>query len=81
MFVASVPDKIHGAGVLAYPNFMEDAAQKLGGDYFVLPSSIHEVILVRDNGQMSAEELQNMVKDVNASQVSPEEQLTDHAYE
>ena len=80
MFVASVPDKIHGAGVLAYPNFMEDAAQKLGGDYFVLPSSIHEVILVRDNGQMSAEELQNMVKDVNASQVSPEEQLTDHAY-
>ena len=80
MFVASVPDKIHGAGVLAYPNFMEDAAQKLGGDYFVLPSSINEVILVRDNGQMSAEELQNMVKDVNASQVSPEEQLTDHAY-
>ena len=31
MFVASVPDKINGAGVIAYPNFMEDAAQKLGG--------------------------------------------------
>ena len=42
MFVAIVPDKIHGAGVIAYPNFMEDAAQKMGGDFFVLPSSIHE---------------------------------------
>lgn len=50
MFVATVPDKIHGAGVIAYPNFMEDAAQKMGGDFFVLPSSIHEVLLVKDNG-------------------------------
>lgn len=49
MFVATVPDKIHGAGVIAYPNFMEDAAEKMGGDFFVLPSSIHEVLLVKDN--------------------------------
>ena len=69
MFVATVPDKIHGAGVIAYPNFMEDAAQKMGGDFFVLPSSIHEVLLVKDNGQMTAKELENMVKEVNATQV------------
>lgn len=52
MFVATVPDKIHGAGVITYPNFMEDAAQKMGGDFFVLPSSIHEVLLVKDNGHI-----------------------------
>ena len=80
MFVASVPDKIHGAGVIAYPNFMEDAVQKMGGDFFVLPSSIHEVLLVKDNGQMSAKELENMVKEVNATQVEPADQLTDHVY-
>lgn len=80
MFVATVPDKIHGAGVIAYPNFMEDAAQKMGGDFFVLPSSIHEVLLVKDNGQMSAKELENMVKEVNATQVEPADQLTDHVY-
>ncbi|SFL21747.1 hypothetical protein SAMN05216390_11474 [Lachnospiraceae bacterium KH1T2] len=80
MFVATVPDKIHGAGVIAYPNFMEDAAQKAGGDYFVLPSSIHEVLLVKDNGQMSVKELENMVKEVNATQVEPADQLTDHVY-
>ncbi|SEA18518.1 hypothetical protein SAMN05216349_10663 [Oribacterium sp. KHPX15] len=80
MFVASVPDKVHGAGVIAYPNFFEEAAEKLGGDYYVLPSSIHEVLLVRDNGQMTSKELEAMVRDVNATQVAPEEQLTDHVY-
>lgn len=69
MFVATVPDKIHGAGVIAYPNFMEDAAQKMGGDFFVLPSSIHEVLLVKDNGQRTAKELENMVKEVNANMI------------
>lgn len=76
MFVATVPDKIHGAGVIAYPNFMEDTAQKMGGDFFVLPSNIHEVLLVKDNGQMIAKELENMVKEVNATQVEP----ADHVY-
>ena len=80
MFVASVPDKIRGAGVIAYPNFMEDAAEKMGGDFFVIPSSIHEVLLVRDNGEMTSKDLENMVKEVNATQVEPEDQLTDHVY-
>lgn len=62
MFVATVPDKIHGAGVIAYPNFMEDAAEKMGGDFFVLPSSIHEVLLVKDNGQMTAKGLETWSK-------------------
>ena len=80
MFVATVPDKIHGAGVIAYPNFMEDAAKKLGGDFFVLPSSVHEVLLVKDNGETNAKELENIVKNVNASEVEPAERLTDHVY-
>lgn len=80
MFVAGVSDNIHGAGVIAYPNFFEDAAEKLSGDFYVLPSSIHEVLLVRDNGEMTAKDLEAMVREVNATQVAPEEQLTDHVY-
>ncbi len=80
MFVATVPDKIHGAGVISYPNFMEDAAEKLGGNFYLLPSSIHEVLLVRDNGTFNSKQLEDMVKDVNATRVNPEDRLTDHAY-
>ena len=80
MFVASVPDKIHGAGVLAYQDFMDQAAERVGGDFFILPSSIHEVLIVPDNGNMSLSDLEAMVKEVNATQVAPEDKLTDTFY-
>lgn len=80
MYVATVPDKSFGAGVLAYQDFMDQAAEKLGGDFYILPSSIHEILLVPDEGGMDADSLRDMVQDVNATQVSPEEKLTDNVY-
>lgn len=80
MYVATVPDKTKGAGVLAYDAFMDFAANRLGGDFFVLPSSVHEILLVKDDGSMSYRELKEMVVEINASEVSPEEQLTDSVY-
>ena len=80
MYVATVPDKISGAGVIAYQNFMDEAAERLGGDFFILPSSLHEVLLVRDDGEVNYRDLKAMVEEVNAMQVSPEEKLTDNVY-
>ena len=80
MYVATVPDKNSGAGVLAYQDFMDQAAEKLGGDFYILPSSIHEILLVPDNGDKAADDLRDMVREVNATQVSPEEKLTDNVY-
>jgi hypothetical protein len=80
MYVATVPDKVHGAGVLAYQDFMDQAAERAGGDFFILPSSIHEVLIVPDNGKMDLASLENMVKEVNATQVAPADKLTDSVY-
>lgn len=80
MYVASVSDKIQGAGVLAYENFMEQAAETVGGSFYVLPSSLHEVILVKDNEADVLKFLEGMVKDVNATQVAPEDKLSDNVY-
>ena len=80
MFVAIVPDKIHGAGVLAYQDFMDQAAERVGGSFYILPSSLHEVLLVPDNGQMNLQDLEAMVREVNATQVAPEDKLTDNEY-
>lgn len=80
MYVATVPDKIHGAGVLAYQDFMDQAAERVGGDFFILPSSIHEIIVVPDNGEMNLKDLEDMVKEVNATQVSLADKLTDSVY-
>lgn len=80
MFVASVPNRFQGAGILAYPDFMEQAKKQMGGDFFVLPSSLHEVILLPDNGEMDRTALEEMVQEVNATQVEPEDRLSDHVY-
>ena len=80
MYVATVPDKVHGAGVIAYQDFMEKAAERAGGDFFILPSSIHELLIVPDNGSIKLGELEAMVKDVNMTQVEPADKLTDSVY-
>ena len=80
MFVASVEGNVHGAGVLAYQNFMDQAADRVGGSFFILPSSIHEVLIIPDNGKFDTASLENMVKEVNATTIDPSDQLTDSVY-
>ena len=80
MYVASTQDRTNGAGIIAYPGFMEMASEKLGGDFFLLPSSVHEVILVPDKGDGNFRELESMVQEVNSTQVDPKDQLSDHVY-
>ena len=80
LYVASVEGMRHGAGVLAYPGFLDNAAEKLGGDFYILPSSIHEVLLMRDDGNITARELQDIISTVNQNEVLPAERLSNHAY-
>ncbi|MBR1856837.1 MAG: hypothetical protein IJ803_07155 [Oribacterium sp.] len=81
IFVASVPDNVHGAGILAYEDFMDKASERVGNQsFFILPSSIHELLIVPDNGMMDLHSLEQMVKEVNATTVDPSEKLTDNVY-
>ena len=80
MYVASTPGGSFGAGVITYPEFMDQAAEKVGGDFYVLPSSVHEVLIVPDKGERSCAELENMVKEVNSTQVDIQDQLSDKVY-
>ncbi len=81
MFVASVPGNVHGAGVIAYEDFMDKASERVGNQsFFILPSSIHELLIVPDNGMMDLHSLEQMVREVNATTVDPSEKLTDNVY-
>lgn len=77
MYVLTNPDKIDGAAVLARDGVVEKIAELVDTNYFVLPSSIHEVLIVPDNGNIQAKELTDMVREINRTQVSPEERLSD----
>lgn len=71
---------VNGAAVIFYPEMMEKMAEMAEGDYFILPSSVHETIILPDNGALTAKELEAMVTEINATQVEPWDRLTDEVY-
>lgn len=79
MFVLSNDTATNGAIWMTRPEALEEISERVGGDYFVLPSSIHEVIIVADL-KFDKDALQDMVISVNQGQVRPEERLSDNVY-
>ncbi len=77
IFVLTNRDKSEGAGVMVQDGVLKKVGELLGADYYVLPSSIHEVLVLPDNGEMDVKELESMVRDVNAAEVAPHELLSD----
>ena len=73
---------INGAACMLYPQVLKEFAEKLGEDLLVLPSSIHEVLLTPANLTISYsyDELNEMVKSINQSDVPAEDCLSDHIY-
>ena len=80
LWVASVDGGMNGACAIQYPGFLDQAAKTLGGDFFVLPSSIHEVLLYQDDGTIDRKGLEEMVHSVNESEVAPADRLSDYVY-
>ena len=80
MYVLTNDRTSEGAAALFYPEMKEQIAEKVGGDYFVLPSSVHEVLIVPDDGIIDFQELKNMVNEVNQTEVSPMDVLTGEVY-
>lgn len=72
--------QINGAGAIFYPEVMENMGYLVGGDFFILPSSVHETLVLPDDGEMDAQSLKEMVEEVNATQVLPQDRLTNEVY-
>ena len=81
MYVLTNESKLNGAACILYENVLYDFAQKLGADLYILPSSVHEVILLPKLSMFEEDELVNMVKEVNTEGVTADEVLSDHVYE
>lgn len=80
MFIASNTAKLNGAIVIMYENLLKKFAEKIGGSFYVLPSSIHETLFIPESDDMDIEYLRDMVRTVNATEVSEEEYLSDNVY-
>lgn len=80
LYVLTNEQKTQGAVCLLYEGMLERLADTLGGSFYVLPSSIHEVILFKESGDEDVEALHKLIKEVNEKQLSEEERLSDYPY-
>ena len=71
---------LRGAGTILYDGVLKRFAEKAGCDIYILPSSLHEVLLVPGTMKISVDDLKEMVKDVNRTVVSAEDFLSDNVY-
>lgn len=80
MYVLTNQDKVYGAAAMLYSEQMKELAEKWQSDLLILPSSIHEVLLLPDDGQNEYAFYRKMVEEVNTTQVEPEEVLSYSLY-
>lgn len=80
MYLLSNQNRCLGAICMLYPDTLRKAAARLQSNLFILPSSIHECILIPESQALPKEELEEMVKNINATQLEPQEVLSNRVY-
>jgi hypothetical protein len=80
MYVLTNTLRCYGASSIFYPHVLEMVGEMLQEDFFILPSSIHEVIIVPESRGVDENEMDQIIRNINETQVAPEEVLSDHTY-
>lgn len=81
MLIVTNKDNNYGAASVFYPGVLRELAGKLGGDVFIIPASVHEVIAVPARGGNECSKwLREMVKEVNDTTVSVQDFLSNNVY-
>lgn len=80
MYVATTDDTLRGACCILYENALETFAELLNGNYYILPSSVSEVLLIPYDCEMPPYYLMKMVREVNVEQLTTDEILSDYVY-
>lgn len=82
LYVLTNEQQMYGAACMLYEGLLERTAEQLGADLYIYPSSVHEVILHPVSGKIqgSVEDMRDMVREINASEVPEEEVLSDEVY-
>ena len=80
MYVLTNEKKQFGAATILYDNELKDFSERIESDFYIIPSSVHEVIIIPSKFVDSSDSLDEMICEVNSSQVPLVDILSDHAY-
>jgi len=79
MCVLSNTQEYYGASCILYPGVLEKIRNELKQDFYIIPSSVNEVIIV-PSSHTDSMHLRDMLEDVNRTIVPPDEILSDNIY-
>lgn len=71
---------LFGAASLLYPGILQEISRKLKSGFYILPSSVHEVILLPQGGTETKERLQELVNSANQKMKDKSGFLSEHVY-
>ena len=80
IFIMTNRKGLNGFATILYPGALKSAADMIGEDLYVMPSSVHEAVLVPAGSFAGASRLAGIVREVNASCVAEEEIVSDSVY-
>lgn len=80
LFVLSNQHDYYGAAYISCPNVLQEISEKIGGDFLIFPSSLHELIVVKETAGIDIGILIETVKDINRTEVPEIEFLSDNIY-
>lgn len=80
LYILSNAERYYGASVLLYPRLLSCIGRLLDSDLYILPSSVHEILLLPKSSCPHTKGLNCIIQEVNGQHVSREEILSDHFY-
>lgn len=80
MYIATNNECLFGANIMLYNDVLEEFADKIGMDFYIIPSSVHECIFMPINNNMDVSDIVKMIFEVNTTAVADEEVLSYSVY-
>lgn len=80
LYVISNAQHVHGAAAVFYPDVLKQQARLWQSNIYLMPSSVHEMMMLAGNYDIMPQKLASIVREVNECAVAAVEKLSDHVY-
>jgi hypothetical protein len=81
LYVLTNSVKTNGATALLDDKIMDTIREQVGDNFYILPSSVHECLILVADDRVDPAALEAMVQKVNATEVNPQDRLSNHVYQ
>ncbi len=80
LYILSNKSHTNGAACMLYPEVLKNFSEKVGKNIYIIPSSVHEVLLMPETDLMDTEFIREMIREVNDTTVDAEQILSYSVY-